>query len=150
MWLWVLSHSVMSILCSPMSCSPSGSSVPGISKAITLEWAAMSSRESSQPRDNTLVSCVSCIGRRILYHKCHLGSPKWDIRDSLFRISFSPSWIQRHPHIDETLSLIWCPLKFHLSKRTSLKPYIKEKNTKAKYAHHLHSLTCFTFLHGIY
>ena len=27
------------------------------------------------PRDQTQVSYVSCIGRRDLYHKCHLGSP---------------------------------------------------------------------------
>ena len=26
-------------------------------------------------RDWTPVSCVSCIGRRVLYHWCHLGSP---------------------------------------------------------------------------
>ena len=33
-----------------------------------LEWAASSSRGSSQPRDRIHISCVSCIGRRILYH----------------------------------------------------------------------------------
>ena len=33
------------------------------------EWAAMpSSRGSSQPKDQTQVFCVSCIGKRILYH----------------------------------------------------------------------------------
>ena len=38
----------------------------GISQAITLEWVAISfSRESSWPRDQTCVSCISCIGRRI-------------------------------------------------------------------------------------
>ena len=34
-----------------------------------------SPRESSQPRDRTSVSCVSCIVRWILYHEHHLGSP---------------------------------------------------------------------------
>ena len=29
--------------------------------------------ESSGPRDRTQVSCVSCIGKRILYHYCHLS-----------------------------------------------------------------------------
>ena len=49
----------------PMDCSPSGSSVHGISQARILEWVAISfSRGSSQPRDWT---CVSCIGRQILY-----------------------------------------------------------------------------------
>ena len=34
-----------------------------------------SSRGSSQPRDRTHISCGSCIGRKVLYHYCHLGSP---------------------------------------------------------------------------
>ena len=33
-----------------------------------------SSRGSSRPRDQTCVSYISCTGRRILYHQCHLGS----------------------------------------------------------------------------
>ena len=34
-----------------------------------LKWVAMpSSRESSQPRDRTHISHVSCIGRQVLYH----------------------------------------------------------------------------------
>ena len=41
-----------------------------------LEWVAISSsRGSSWPRDQPCISCVSCIGRQILYHLCHLGSP---------------------------------------------------------------------------
>ena len=45
------------------------SSVRGILQAIALEWVAMpSSRKSSQPRDQTLISYVSCIGRQIIYH----------------------------------------------------------------------------------
>ena len=48
-----------------MDCSSPGSPVPGILQARILEWVAMpSSRRSSQPRDRT---CVSCIGRRVLY-----------------------------------------------------------------------------------
>ena len=39
------------------------------------EWVAISfSRESSQSRDRTCVSCISCIGKRVLYHQHHLGS----------------------------------------------------------------------------
>jgi len=34
-----------------------------------------SSRGSSRPRDQTYVSYVSCIGRQVLYHYHHLGSP---------------------------------------------------------------------------
>ena len=45
------------------------SSVHGISQARILEWAAIpSSRGSSQHRDRTCVSCISCIDRWILYH----------------------------------------------------------------------------------
>ena len=50
-------------------------SVRGILHARILEWVVMpSSRGSSRPRDQTCVSYISCIGRRILYHQCHLGS----------------------------------------------------------------------------
>ena len=48
----------------------------GILQARILEWVAMSSsRGSSQPRDRTPVSYISCIGRWVLYLFCHLGSP---------------------------------------------------------------------------
>ena len=56
-------------LCDPMDCSPPGSSVHGILQTKILECVAMpSSRGSSQPRDQTHVSYVSCIGRQVLYH----------------------------------------------------------------------------------
>ena len=32
--------------------------------------------ESSRPRDGTRVSYVACDGRQVLYHWCHLGSPR--------------------------------------------------------------------------
>ena len=57
-------------------CSPPGSSVHGIFQARILKWVTMpSSRRSSQPRDRTSVSSISCIGRQVLYHQRHLGSP---------------------------------------------------------------------------
>ena len=56
-------------LCYPMDYSPLGSSVHGISQARILEWVAISyPRGSSRPRDWTHISCISCIGRWILYH----------------------------------------------------------------------------------
>ena len=43
--------------------------VQGIFQAIILEWVTMPpSRGSSRPRDRTLVFCISCIGRWVLYH----------------------------------------------------------------------------------
>ena len=44
----------------PMDCNPPGSSVHGILQARILEWVAMlSSRGSSQSRDQTQVSCIA-------------------------------------------------------------------------------------------
>ena len=52
-----------------MDCSLPGPSVCGIRQARILEWVAISSsRGSSQPRGQTHTSCVSCIGRWVLYH----------------------------------------------------------------------------------
>ena len=46
-----------------------------IFQARILEWAAVPfSRSSSWPRDGSHGSYVSCIGWRVLNHKCHLGS----------------------------------------------------------------------------
>ena len=56
-------------LCNPLDCSLQGFSVHGILQARILEWVAMpSSRGSSQPRDRTHISYVSCTGRWVLYH----------------------------------------------------------------------------------
>ena len=55
-------------LCDPVNCSLRDSSVHWILQARILEWVAVPSRGSSQPRDQTHISCVSCIGRRFLYH----------------------------------------------------------------------------------
>ena len=47
-------------LCSPMDCSPPGSSVYRILQARTLKWVAISfSKGSSQPGDRTQVSCIA-------------------------------------------------------------------------------------------
>ena len=60
----------------PKDCSPPGSSVHGVFQARIPEWVAIfSSRGSSQPRGQTLISCVSC--RRILYPLSHLGTKQY-------------------------------------------------------------------------
>ena len=47
-------------LCNPMDCSLLGFSVDGILQARILEWIAITfSRRSPQPRDQTLVSCIT-------------------------------------------------------------------------------------------
>ena len=62
-------------LCDPMDCmdcSLSGSSVHGILQARILEWVAiLFSRGSSQPRDQTQVSCIA----GTFYHLSHQESP---------------------------------------------------------------------------
>ena len=67
-------------LCNPMCCNLPGSSIHGIIPGRILEWVAISSsRGSSQPRDWTHVSCVSGIGRRVLYHWATGESYIWQI-----------------------------------------------------------------------
>ena len=57
------------LFCDPMDCSPPGSCLHGISQARLLVWVAVYfSRVSSWPRDQTHVSCVSCIGRQVIYN----------------------------------------------------------------------------------
>ena len=63
-------------LCDPKDLSPPGSSVHGIFLARILKLVAISSsRGSSRPRDWTCISCVSCIGRQVLY--------RWATREAL-------------------------------------------------------------------
>ena len=58
-------YSIVSNSLQPMDSSPPVSSVHGILQARIMERVARpSSRGSSQPRDQTCISCVSCIGRR--------------------------------------------------------------------------------------
>ena len=62
--IYWLSH--VRLFCSPMDCSPPGSSAHRILQARTLECVAMPSfRGSPQSRDQTHVSCID---RWILYH----------------------------------------------------------------------------------
>ena len=57
-------------------CDPPGSSVHGIPQARILEWVVVpSSRASSRPRDRTLISYDSCIGRRVLLPLAPPGKP---------------------------------------------------------------------------
>ena len=61
--------SLVSDFSQPHDCNLPDSSVHGILQARILEWVAFPfSRRSSQPRDQTCVSCTSCIGRQVLYH----------------------------------------------------------------------------------
>ena len=99
-------------LCNPMDCSPPGSSIHGDSvQARILQWVAMpSSMGSSQSRDQTHVSYVSCIGKWVLYHYHHLGIPSFPAElnkismalPSLIAMWFGWLWgrvLQEHKHM---------------------------------------------------
>ena len=95
-------------LCNPMDCSPPGSPVHGILQARILAQVAMPfSRGSSQLRDQTLISWVSFIGRRILYPWANPGSPIKEKDDIYWElISSIPTlviivvlWRVRYPRI---------------------------------------------------
>ena len=65
-------------------CDPPGSSVHGILQVRILEWVAISSSKgSSQPRSRTQVSCVSYIGKWILYH-----CATWEAPYGLFKLNY--------------------------------------------------------------
>ena len=79
------------ILCDPVDCSPAGSSVHWILQARILEWVAMSSsRGSSQLRDRTDVSYVSCNSRGFF-----TTSATWYTSGSRYNSgSLSSAWVQ--------------------------------------------------------
>ena len=94
-----LSHSVLSD-CDPMDCSLPSSSVHGIFQARILDSVAISSsRESSQPRDQTHVSWGSCIGRWIL---CHWAS--WEAWEAILFLLISSL---KNFSISDTQHLRW-------------------------------------------
>ena len=68
-----VSHSVVSDSVTPWTVAPPGSSVQGILQARILEWIAIPfSRESSQPKDRTQVSCIP---GKFFYRLSHQWSP---------------------------------------------------------------------------
>ena len=82
-------------LCYPMDCSTPGSSVHGILQARILKWVTISfSRVSSQFMDRT---CISCLGRQILYHWA-----TWEAPSPAFTLFFMfPTYthIQSKPNV---------------------------------------------------
>ena len=68
--------SVVSDLCDSMDCSPPGFSVYGILQQEYRSGLPCPPPGGSFPsRNQTCVPYVSCIGRWVLYPRCHLGSP---------------------------------------------------------------------------
>ena len=85
-WQWEISRCVCVCVQSCLTpcdlMAPPGSSVHGIFQARILDWVALSSfRGSSLHRDQTCVSCISCIGRLVLYH-----CATWEARISRYTL----------------------------------------------------------------
>ena len=71
LFLCVLVTWLCLIVCNPMDCSPVGFSIHGILQARILEWVAIPfSRVSSQPRDQTWISCIA--GRNPQYNEAYV------------------------------------------------------------------------------
>ena len=70
--LCMLSH--VQLFASPMDCSPPGPSVHGIVQARIPEWLPFPSPGDLPDPGMKPASCVSCIGRWVLYQLSHGGS----------------------------------------------------------------------------
>ena len=83
------------IICKSMDGSPPGSSVYGIFPSRKLKWVAISSSTGcSQPRSWTRISCISCIGKCILYH--------WATQEACFSICrFAPNPARASQHLNK-------------------------------------------------
>ena len=91
-------------LCDPVDHSPPGYSVNEILQARFLEWVVMpSSRGSSWPRDRTHISCISCIGKQVLYH-----CTTWEAPNCHYNHHFEPLylWSQGIFHVFHFLHMI--------------------------------------------
>ena len=111
MFVFVLVTKLCLIFCDRFDYSPSGSFVHGIFQA-GIQWVAIFFfRGSSQPKDQTQISSVSCSGRRILYHRVIWGSPRHVSRASweLSQIATSHIWESR----SNIMSKSRPPLKSH-------------------------------------
>ena len=89
----------------PLDCKPPGSSSHRIFQARMLEWVSYR-RGSSQPRDGSCISCVSCTGRIsrwILYHcstwEAQMSTRQLQINMSKLEFLVKPSTSSPHPKL---------------------------------------------------
>ena len=96
-----------------MDCSPPGSSVHGILHKKNTVWVAMlSSRGSSQPRDQTQVSCISCIAGWFFTAEPP-GKPP------LYVIDAQKILVER---MNTTLTMMWKPFHSSFISHDSFRP----------------------------
>ena len=90
-------HSLQSCLtlCNSMDCSPPGSAVHGIFLTRILEWVAMlSSRGSSQPRDQICISCACAL---------HVGSLPTELSGKPSTMIKGPKFLHISPQAPKSL-----------------------------------------------
>ena len=75
-----------------MDYSLAGSPSKGCSRPE--HWSGSLLQGSSRLRDQTLVSDISCIGRQVVYHEHHLGSPWGGQRYSETRVAVNQSLLE--------------------------------------------------------
>ena len=118
-------RSVMYDALQPHRLQPTRLLCPWDSPGKNIQWVAMtSSRGSSQPRDQTCISCVSCIGTRILYHWATWEAPKLNVcwvnamRPSHFTVKEAEICGNRPcpgPHMGMESRFLWPRLPFLFS-----------------------------------
>ena len=123
--IFVCAWSVMSISLQPMDCILSGFCGPWNFPGKNTLWVDISySRASSQHRDRTHVSCISCIGKWILHHwasrEALQGVTGLAIFQSQWRITSSFYWLpglhgRILMHLIQLLCYYWCRLFLSLS-----------------------------------
>ena len=115
-------------LCNPVDCSPPGSSVCEIFQVRILKWVAISFfRWSSQPRDWTHVSWVSCICRQIQAQEWHcwviiLCLTFWGTA-KLFSIAAEPFSIPTSTFLCFYIFIFKFSLRLHLLNEIHWSPY---------------------------
>ena len=119
-------------LCDSVDCSPPGSSVHEIFQAKILKWVSLSySRGSSPHRDQTHGSCISCIGRWILYHWHHLGSPYPQLKCAFLRPPVVGAGFSMTAQVDPPCKF-WpgSPYATSCERKTNLQPYLGHSGTR--------------------
>ena len=96
----------------PRTISHQASSVHGTLQAIILEWVAI--RGSSRPRDQTCVSCGSCVaGRFFTYEPLRKPSHRWN------RVFLFCDWLISHNIMSSRATHVIAPgwIPFHFAYR---------------------------------
>ena len=97
-------------LCHPVDCRLPGPGVHVIFQARILDWVAISfSKGFFRPRNSTCISCISWIGRWVLYHWHCLGSPV------LFCFVFCGGGLLRTYNLSGLANIVYLWLNTHTS-----------------------------------